>query len=298
MRLALRVCVVLAATMWRGAVGAAQTKVEIINDVGAKGPCLGIGLGMAIVGKCVSRAEKEGFVRENEVGTDGLTIGTTGAEDGVVTAVSPGSPGATAGIAVGDRVVSVDGKLARWTPAMEVARQTFGEKGKDVRLTVKSATDGAERQMTFARGQAPMPAGAPSGSMLLPLLPLVDWRGRFVPCTAAGPMTPATFAICEKLFRPWGYVRAKDVGSVGFALDAGRMDAAVVTSVDPGSGAAGVGLKAGDIVVMVDGKPLGGSAGELARSRMFGRAGETRIVVVERGGKEMTDKVVLGKKEG
>ena len=282
-----------------GLTSEAQTKVEIVNEVGAKGPCLGIGLGMALVPKCVSRAEKEGFVRENEVGTHGLTVGTEGADDGVVTAVAPGSAGAAAGIVKGDRVMSVDGKAARWTPAMEVARQSFGERGKEVTLTVKaSSAAGGERQVTFARGQAPMPANAPSGSMLVPLMPLVDWRGRFVPCTAAGPMTPATNAICEKLFRPWGYVKAKEAGTVGFTVDAARTDAAVVQTVDAGSAAAKAGLVVGETIVAVDGKPLGGSAGELAKAGLFGRAGMTRVVVVERGGKEISETVVLGKKDG
>ncbi len=275
----------------------AQTKVEIINDVGAKGPCLGIGLGMALVPKCVSRAEKEGFIRENEVGMDGLTIGTAGTEDGVVTAVAAGSAGATAGITAGDRIVSVDAKPARWTPAMQVVRQTFGERGKELTLTIKMPGSGAERQVTFVRGQASMAPGAPSGSMFVPLMPLVDWRGRFVPCTAAGPMTPATNAICEKIFRPWGYVKAKDAGSVGFTVDPARMDAAVVTMVEPGSAAEKAGLTSGCLVVAVDGKPLAGSVGELARTALFGRAGDTRILVTDRGGTQLMHKLVLAKKD-
>lgn len=276
----------------------AQTKVEIINDVGAKGPCLGIGISMALVPKCVSRAEKEGFIPENEVGTDGLTIGTAGADDGVITAVAAGSTGASAGIAVGDRVISVDGKPTRWTPAMELARQTFGERGKEVTLTVKAAGDGTTaRDVTFVREQSPMPSGAPSGSIFLPLMPLVDWRGRFVPCTAVGPTAFATYLICEKQFRPWGYVKAKDAGSVGFAVDSARMDAAVVTTVTSGSAAERAGLKTGDVIIAADGKSLAGSDGELASTYLFGRAGETRIVVVERGGKQMSETVILGKKD-
>lgn len=277
---------------------AAQTKVEIINEVGAKGPCLGIGLGMALVPKCVSRAEKEGFIRESEMGTDGLTLGTTGADDGLVTEVAPGSAGALAGILKGDRVVSVGDHAVRWTPVMEVARQTFGEKGKEITLTVKGAADGAERQVTYPRSQGPVLAGAPSGSMLLPLLPLVDWRGKFVPCTAAGPMTAATNAVCEKIFRPYGYVKAKDAGSVAFTVNPARSDAAVVQSVEAGSPAARAGLVPGDTITAVDGKPLAGSAAELAHMYLFGRAGETRTVVVDRDGKQLTETIVLGKKEG
>ncbi len=279
----------------------AQTKVEIINEVGAKGPCLGIGLGMALVPKCVSRAEKEGFLRESEVGTDGLTIGTAGSEDGFVTSVEPGSPAAAAGIQKGDRVKSVDGKSATWTPAMEVARQSFGERGKSLTLTVKAAGEASstheERQVTFARGQAPMPANAPSGSMFIPLMPLVDWRGRFVPCTAAGPMTAITNAVCLKLFRPWGYVKAKDAGTVGFTVDPAKIDSATIQTVEAGSPAAMAGLSVGDTIISIDGKPPAGSNGELARMELFGAVGVTRVVIAERGDHELSFTVVLGKKQ-
>ena len=165
---------------------------------------------MALVPKCVSRAEKEGFVRENEAGTDGLTIGTMGDEDGVVTAVAARSAGAVAGVAADDRIVSVDAKPVRWTPAMEVAHQTFGERGKELTLTVKTV-DGAERQVTFVRGRRrchkarvrldPDTTDAAGG------------LARTV-CSVHGcsPMTAATNAICAKIFRPWGLCEGKGRG--------------------------------------------------------------------------------------
>jgi S1-C subfamily serine protease len=275
----------------------AQTKVEIINDVGAKGPCLGIGLGMALVPKCVARAVKEGFLRESDVGIDGLTIGTTGSDDGTVTEVAPGSA-AAAGMQKGDRIKSVDGKSAIWTPAMEVARQSFGESGTDITLTIKASESPAhpERQVTYTRGQAAMPAHAPSGSIFIPLMPLVDWRGTFIPCTSAGPLTVVTFAVCEKLFKPWAYIKAKDSGTVGFTVDPARTENAVVQSVEANSPAAKAGLSPGDVIVSIDGKPLAASNGELARTELFGAAGATRVVVAERSGQQTAFKIVLGKK--
>lgn len=280
----------------------AQMKVELVNDVGATAPCIGIGAGMVIVKKCATWEEREGFIRTGDVGVDGLTIGTEGKDDGVVTAIAPGSAGAAAGLVAGDRVVSVDGTAVRWTTAMEVARQTFGERGKEVKLTVKPAGGGAEKEILLVRGDAPMPPGAPkSDSMFVTLTPFVDWRGRFATCLSAGPLGAATVAFCASHFKPWGYVKVKEVGSVGFAVDpvadAGG-SGAVVTNVDAGSAAAKAGLAVGDTVTQVDGKPLTGSVGSLAKERLFGRAGDARMLVVERGGAQVTEKVVLGKKQG
>lgn len=280
----------------------AQLKIELVNDVGATAPCIGIGLGLAIVKKCATWEEREGFIRTGDVGMDGLTIGTEGKDDGVVTAVAPGSAGAVAGVVAGDRVVSVDGAAVRWTAAMKVARQTFGERGKEVKLTVKPASGGAEKEILLVRGDAPMPPGAPkSDSMFVTMTSFVDWRGRFASCLSAGPLGAATVAFCASHFRPWGYVKAKEVGSVGFAVDPAvdtASSGAVVTSVDAGSSVAKAGLSVGDTITEVDGKPLAGSVGSLTKERLFGRAGDTRTLVMERGGAQVTEKVVLGKKAG
>ncbi len=63
-------------------VALAQMRIELVNDVGATAPCVGIGLGMAIVKKCATWEERDGFLRTGDVGMDGLTIGTEGQEDG------------------------------------------------------------------------------------------------------------------------------------------------------------------------------------------------------------------------
>ena len=52
----------------------AQMRVELVNDVGATAPCIGIGLGMAIVKKCATWEERDGFIQTGGVGVDGLTI--------------------------------------------------------------------------------------------------------------------------------------------------------------------------------------------------------------------------------
>ena len=52
----------------------AQMRVELVNDVGATAPCIGIGAGMMPVRKCATWEERDGFIRTGDVGVDGLTI--------------------------------------------------------------------------------------------------------------------------------------------------------------------------------------------------------------------------------
>ena len=74
------------------ACGAAQSlgqfNIELVNQEGATAPCVGIGpIGGPLAKKCAELAEQAGFIRVNEVGFAGLTIGTTGKDDGVILAV-------------------------------------------------------------------------------------------------------------------------------------------------------------------------------------------------------------------
>ncbi len=99
--------------------------------------------------------------------------------------------------------MSVDGKAVRWTPAMEVARQTFGERGKGVKLTVKGASAGTSKDILVTRGAAPMPEGTQkSDSRFVTITPFVGWRGRFASCLSAGPLGAGTVAFCASHFKP------------------------------------------------------------------------------------------------
>jgi hypothetical protein len=89
------------------ACGAAQSlgqfNIELINREGAIAPCMGIGpVGGPLAKKCAEMAEQAGFIRVTEVGFAGLTIGTTGKDDGVILAVQKESAAAHAGLEVGD----------------------------------------------------------------------------------------------------------------------------------------------------------------------------------------------------
>jgi S1-C subfamily serine protease len=274
----------------------AQVRYELYNEQGASAPCLGIGVGVLIVKKCETAFQREGFVHDTELGFSGLTLGDTGAQDGVVTAVEPGSAGAQAGMKVGDVVVSVDGHLAIPSPAEVLAQRGFGPRGEA--LHVKIRRNGAEQDLTFARAAANSPHAPKGAGFPMTERPLINWRGQFAPCMGVMPSAELAFAYCDKHFAPFGFIQMKDFSSTGFQVDPARSDAAVVTAVDAGSPAAAAGLKVGDTIVALEGKQLTGSAGANAQMLLFGKTGQAHQVVVRRGDKEVPAALTLTPKKG
>ncbi len=265
-----------------------------MNAEGVEAPCLGIGIGMALVGKCVRMSEEQGFVRVTQVGYSGLTVGTEGADDAKITAVAEGSPAAAAGLKVGDVIAEVDGKAATLTPGMAAYSRLFGAKGQAVTVTVEHA--GVANEIKLVRAGAPAPANQPKGSMLLIVHPLMDWRGQFVPCMGGGPAAALSFAYCNKLFEPHGYVKTSELGTTGITVDTDAADKALIKAVDAGSPAAAAGVQVGDEVVAVNGKPLTASVGQNAMVLLFGKVGRTDQVTVVRGGARQTVQMTLAEK--
>src|SRR5579864_4748158 len=67
--------------------------VDLVNGQGATAPCIGIGpIAEPLVEKCAKGFEQGGFIRDDQVGVSGLTIG----EGGVVSGVAAASPAAKA----------------------------------------------------------------------------------------------------------------------------------------------------------------------------------------------------------
>jgi S1-C subfamily serine protease len=272
----------------------AQVKEPLVNEDGVEAPCLGIGVGMALVSKCVSAAEQQGFIKVSELGYSGLTIGTTGADDAKVTAVAAGSPGETAGVKVGDVVVKVNGKAAALTPGTIAYSHLFGEKSQTVAVKTKRA--GVESEVKLVRVPAPTPPNTPKGNILLMIKPLIDWHGQFVPCMGAGIAAGASFAWCNSIFKPHGYIEVSNLGATGITMDQERADAAVIKAVDAGSPADKAGIKAGDEVTAIDGAALTASVGQSATEEMFGKSGQSVALTVRRGGGEQTLNLKLGDK--
>ncbi len=105
------------------AVAPAAAEAQLISTVmdrdGVTGSCVTVGPLAPIAQEyCVRRTLAEGLLLKGEVGVSGLTLQDDGdAALALVAAVAPGSPAASAGIAPGDAVVSVDGAPVRRTPA-------------------------------------------------------------------------------------------------------------------------------------------------------------------------------------
>ncbi len=252
---------------------------KLVNAQGAEAPCVGIGpVAAPIAKKCVEACIEDGFLATSDAGQSGLTISNSGSNDGVITNVDPGSPAALAGLAAGDAVTAIDGKASRRPPAELAVERSFGESGKTLQLTVSRA--GAVVPVSYARAPQSAPAGPKVSGFMVVVKPLINWEGKGVPCMGAGPAAPIALGLCTSKFAPYGYIKASDLGGIGFELDTKATDKAVVASVDAGSPADKAGLKAGDEIVTVNGKALAPDLGETANEFLFGKAGERRKVTV------------------
>ena len=262
----------------------AQAKVDIINSQGAEAPCIGVGpIGAPIAKKCVEIFQQAGFLRVDEAGVTGLTLGATPKDDGRITAVAPGSAAALAGLLPGDAIVSVEGKPILPTPGTLAQQAIFGARGDSVQLKLRKAGD-----VTLKRAPLAAPPGPKSPNFFIMMRPLIDWRNTFIPCIGAGPAAPAVIAYCDGHFKPYGYIKFGDLGTTGLNFDLANATAAIITTVDPGSPAAAASIQPGDQLLAVDGKPLTPHLSELAREALFGKTGASFHVTVHRGRADKT----------
>jgi len=267
---------------------AAWASENLINGQGATAPCIGIGpIAEPLVEKCAKGFELGGFIRDEQVGVSGLTIG----EGGVVSAVAAASPAATAGLQPGDIIARVNGVAVRPSPAEIAASQSFGERGKTVRLTIRRGATDLDISLIRSAKDA---VGAPtSNDLLVRMRPLVNWRGQFLPCMGGGLFALAIVAWCEDHFEPYGFINDSDLGSTGFELNPKRADAAIIGMVDADSPAAKAGLQAGDEIIAVGGQPLTADLRQAANAALFGKVGDTERITVRRGGSDQTVMLTL-----
>jgi S1-C subfamily serine protease len=271
----------------------AQIRTELFNDEGASAPCVGIDFTGAIR-KCAEGLEQAGFIRSEQVGVTGLTLGTDGKDDGAIKHLDPGGAAAQAGLQMGDVIVSVDDKPVPPSASAIAMRMTYGARGTDLHMKVMRNGAPVEIHLVRAAGASPPPPKSPGRFYIF--RPVVDWRGMFVPCLGVGPAGPAAIAYCEDHFKPYGFIRTTDYGFTGFHLDPAAATAAI-TTVDPGSPAATADLHPGDVIDTVEGKPLTASAGQTANMLLFGKAGAVRHVTVMRGTAKQTIALTLGSKK-
>jgi serine protease Do len=148
-------------------------------------------------------------------------------EGALVAGVQQGSPAAAADLKPSDVVVSVDGQPVR--DARDLTRRIGAARpGTSVRLTV--LRDGAERTVQLTLGQLPGEArrAAPEDGRR-------DRRGELNPDRDQSPAAPR----------------------LGMSIEpAGRGEGMVVTEVDPSGPAAQRGIRAGDVILDVAGRPV------------------------------------------
>jgi len=271
-----------------------QVVKELYNNQGASAPCIGIEIGLGLIKKCVDTFANAGFIRVNELGVSGLTLGTSTADDGTITAVAPGSPAEQAGLQPGDRILSVEGTAVRPAPGAVAQKALFGPKGDDVHIKLKRA--GTPMDVTVKRAPLAPPPSPKSPGFMFVMHPLADWRNIVIPCMGAGLAMPAAFAYCDKHFKPYGYIKYGDLGTTGAQLDLDNHKAAIVKSVDAGSPAASAAIQPGDEVIAIDDKPLATDLSEQATERIFGHIGDIIHITVSRHGAEKTVALTLAAK--
>jgi S1-C subfamily serine protease len=272
-----------------------QFKTDLVNEQGATAPCMGIGpVGGPAAKKCVEMVLDAGFIKVDDLGYTGLTIGTAGNDDGAITAIQPDSAAAKAGLQVGDIIMSVEDRSVKPTPGRVATKAVFGPRGEALHLTVRRGS--AQQEVSLVRTPQNAPQGPKSPNFFLIVRPVVNWQGQFVPCMGAGPLAPVALEACAGRFKPYGYIKAGEYSSTGFQLNLERTDSAIISAVDADSAAAKAGIQAGDEIVAVEGKPLAASAGEEATQRMFGKVGDQFHIKVRRGGTDASVVLQLGAK--
>jgi C-terminal processing protease CtpA/Prc len=111
-----------------------------------------------------------------------------------------------------------------------------------------------------------------------------------------GPAAAAAIQYCYSHFKPFGFIRADQLGSTGFQIDLANKSKALITTVDPGSPASQAGIEPGDEIVAVEGQPLTASRGEAATEMLFGKTGDQLEVTIQRGKASSTIPLVLAAK--
>jgi S1-C subfamily serine protease len=272
-----------------------QFQTVLVNRQGATAPCTGIGpVGAPLAKKCVEVFQQAGFIKQDELGYSGLTIGTTGKDDGVIVAIAPQSPAASAGLEVGDVITAVAAKPVKPTPGAIAAKAVFGKRGETLHLTLKRGS--SEVEVSLVRDARSAPEGPKSPGMLIMVRSMFNWQSQVVPCMGAGPAAMAAIEYCYGHFKSFGFLKAGELGSTGFQIDPANESKAVVSALEPESPAAKAGMQVGDEIVAVEGKPLTASRGETATELLFGKTGAPFDVTVQRDQADPTFKLVMATK--
>ncbi len=195
---------------------------------------------------------------------------------------------------MGDAITAVNGKPVAPTPGMMAAKGVFGQRGDTLHLTLKRA--GSQVDVSLVRAAQKAPAGPTASGFMTSVKDMINWQNQFAPCIGIGPAAPVAIESCYGHFKPYGFIKAAELGSTGFQIDQANKSKALVTTVDPGSPASKAGIESGDEIVAIEGQPLKASNGEAANEKLFGKIGDQFKVTVQRGQNDPTIELVLAAK--
>ncbi|MFZ0337750.1 MAG: PDZ domain-containing protein [Terracidiphilus sp.] len=282
---------VLAALLRMGGVKAeAET---VVDSKGTSAAC--VSLILPLGKKCISLFESAGLISVKDLGYSGITFTLTGPDDGAIASVATRSAADAAGLQAGDRILTVNGKPAAHSLPEIAEMMIFGPRGETVKLRVMRGATPMDVELTRDPLQAP--PGPESGSSLMYVKPMINWKGEFMPCAGAGPTGMAAVEFCWAHFKNDGYIRVTELGTTGLTFDKSKPDGAWIQTVAPGSAAEKAGLRAGDRLVQVDGSDLKESVGEAIQESLFARKGTRLTIVFLRNSAQQTVVLTLGSKK-
>jgi serine protease Do len=227
-------------------------------------------------------------VRLEDVGHDDVARLKLAAERGaIVVEVEPDSPAAAAGIGKDDVIVGFDGETVRSVAQLaRLVRET--PPGREVAVEVRR--DGAVRKL-----QAIL--GPPEGRRFafdfeLPQVDLPELRG-----LGRGLPGPGGFA-WDHLRPPRLGIRYQEIsGQLARYFKAPGDRAVLVTDVDEGRPAAAAGIRAGDVILKLDGRTID-DGDDLREAVGAVESGKKVVVTVQREGKAVDLEVQLPGDEG
>ena len=238
----------------------------------------------------------------------------------VIGSVEPGSPAAAAGLRPGDRILALDDQRVDWWD--EIDRKIRRSPGRSLRLELERGGRRFERELRVASRQGldlfqkqseigwaglqhnrqkatlgvvslnvpAARAGLRSGDRVLAVggRPVEDW-----PAFAAAYSAVRSGSVSLRIARTQAgseRERTLEVPALGSLQALGVIPAVVLISeVNPGSPAERAGLRSGDLIVAVDGEPVGSfftfqetvrASGGRPLAIQYARAGETRVVSI------------------